>query len=129
MIAGLGVDICTLEQVEDLVTSFGGELDAAVEPLSGVFTAAELARAQSRANPIEHLAGLFAAKEAVFKALSATWDEGARMSDIEIWPAESGQPQVTLRGSFAELLGPTGSILVTISHDGGVALAAAVIDR
>ena len=43
----------------------------------------------------EHLAGRFAAKEAVLKVLGTGWRGGIAWTDIEILPEPSGQPKIT----------------------------------
>src|SRR5436190_22120805 len=47
---------------------------------------------------LEHLAGRFAAKEAVLKVLGTGWRGGIAWTDIEILPAASGQLLLTLTG-------------------------------
>ena len=46
----------------------------------------------------EHLAGRFAAKEAVLKVLGTGWRGGIAWTDIEILPEPSGQPRTQLTG-------------------------------
>ncbi|HEX2235627.1 MAG TPA: 4'-phosphopantetheinyl transferase superfamily protein, partial [Actinomycetota bacterium] len=81
-----------------------------------LFTPAERAYCSGRVNPVEHLAGTLAAKEAVIKALRlgslAAW--GAR---IEVVRAPSGEPRALVGGR---------TVAVSISHDGPVAVAVAL---
>jgi len=65
---------------------------------------------------IEHLAGIFAAKEAVIKALSLPSDS---WHDIQISHKKEGNPQVQLATSHFSL--PTSSL--SISHDGNYVVA------
>src|ERR1700761_8558286 len=51
----------------------------------------------------EHLAGRFAAKEAVLKVLGTGWRGGIAWTDIEILPEPSGQPKITLSGECARI--------------------------
>jgi holo-[acyl-carrier protein] synthase len=74
------------------------------------------------------LAGRFAAKEAVMKALGVG---GMRFRDIQIRRAASGKPEVELSGRMqarAERLGVR-RITVTISHSRDNAVAVAMADR
>lgn len=65
---------------------------------------------------IEHLAGIFAAKEAVTKALSLPPDS---WHDIQISHKKNGNPQVQLL--ISHLQPPTSSL--SISHDGNYVIA------
>ncbi len=82
-----------------------------------LFTPGELSYCEARPDPVVHLAGTLAAKEAVIKALRlgplAAW---ARR--IEVTRAPSGAPSARVDG--------LGSCAVSISHDAGVAVAVAV---
>jgi holo-[acyl-carrier protein] synthase len=74
------------------------------------------------------LAGRFAAKEAVMKALGVG---GMAFRDIEIVRTRSGKPEVTLHGRMqrrAERIGVT-AISVTISHSRDNAVAVALAER
>ncbi|MFZ3071120.1 MAG: holo-ACP synthase [Anaerolineaceae bacterium] len=75
----------------------------------------------------EALAGVFAAKEAVSKALG-TGIGKVHWQDIEIIHAQSGEPEVRLHGQ-ALAVAQAKSLKewsVSISHDGGYAVAMAV---
>jgi holo-[acyl-carrier protein] synthase len=74
------------------------------------------------------LAGRFAAKEAVMKALGVG---GMRFRDIEIRRSPSGKPEVELAGRMrarADRLGIR-RITVTISHSRDNAVAVAMVER
>lgn len=89
-----------------------------------VYTFEELSQAQGRT---ESLSGLFAAKEAVSKALG-TGIGKVRWQDIEIIHLPSGAPTVRLHGNakiVAERLG-LHTWSVSISHDRDKAIALAV---
>lgn len=89
-----------------------------------VFTPQEIVQAKDRT---EALTGLFAAKEAVSKALG-TGIGFVQWQDIEILHLPTGQPIVALHGNakaVAERLGLT-QWSVSISHDRNKALALAV---
>jgi holo-[acyl-carrier protein] synthase len=77
---------------------------------------------------VASLAGRFAAKEAVMKALGIG---GMRFRDIEIRRSSSGKPEVALEGRMqarAERLGVR-RIIVSISHSRDNAVAVAVAER
>ena len=75
----------------------------------------------------EALAGVFAAKEAVCKALG-TGIGKVHWQDIEIIHAYSGEPEVRLHGTANEVAAARhlSEWAVSITHDGGIAMAVAV---
>jgi len=96
--------------------------------LDRVFTPAEQTYCMGRRNQLQHLAGRFAAKEAVMKVLGTGWSGGVAWSDIEVTNAPSGQPRVALSGTCAEVAAGLGvtRILISISHTDTHAMASAI---
>ncbi|HHX08899.1 MAG TPA: holo-ACP synthase [Chloroflexi bacterium] len=92
--------------------------------LARVFTPAE--QEQARGN-FETLSGIFAAKEAVSKALGTGIGKVA-WQDIEILHEPSGEPLLYLHNYANELAEIKGlkQWSVSITHDGGMAAAVAV---
>ena len=89
------------------------------------FTPEERAYCESRANPAQHYAGRFAAKEAVGKALGS----GVRFTWREIEIAGRPKPGVKLSGStkaWAERVG-AGRIELSMTHSRELAAAVAVV--
>ena len=96
--------------------------------LERVFTPAELAYCLGKKRQLEHLAGRFAAKEAVLKVLGTGWRNGISWTQIELRNAPSGRPGVRLTGrcrQIADQIG-LGRIAVSISHTATHAIASAV---
>ncbi|WP_042433052.1 holo-ACP synthase [Streptacidiphilus anmyonensis] len=118
----IGVDLVPLSRVRTL-------LEPGVEPrLRRFLSADELAvsRTPDGAPDLAGIAGRLAAKEAVFKLLGAV-GRPVPWQGIEVLRGPGGRPGVRLSGAAAELargagLGP---IDVSISHDGGFAVAVA----
>lgn len=122
MILGTGVDVIEVERVQRA---------AAKEAfLSRVFTAGERAFFAERNNSPQTMAGTFAAKEAVSKALGTGFSEGLGLQDIEICHLESGAPYAALTGAAKARLESMGGtrVHVSISHIKTVAVAQAVIE-
>jgi holo-[acyl-carrier protein] synthase len=122
-IVGHGIDIIQTERIRHSVSEHGARF------LDRVFTAPEqqyCARNQKRY--FEHLAGRFAAKEAVLKVLGTGWRGGIAWTDIEILPEPSGQPQIRLTGECERIAGELGITrwLVSISHIETHATASAI---
>lgn len=80
---------------------------------------------------VQHLAGLFAAKEAVLKALGTGWAAGLAFSQVEVTKREHGAPAVCLHGraaNFAEERG-IARVHLSITHDGSYAAAVAIAEK
>ena len=120
MILGIGLDLCEVERMKRAV-----ERPRFVDR---VYTAAEAARirAAGEARAAEIAAGLFAAKEAVAKALGTGFN-GFGPEDIEITPDALGRPTCTLYKKAAGLA-EGGRVHVSITHERGMAGATAVLE-
>lgn len=96
--------------------------------LDRYFTDSELSAAGEGINKTERLAGRFALKEAVLKALGVGWGDGISFTDIEIITQCSGAPTVVLYRRLAELQREreiTGW-LVSASHTNTVAVGSVI---
>lgn len=124
-IIGHGIDIVKVKRIARSLEKHGPKF------LDRCFCAHEQAYAD--ANPkrrAEHLAGRFAAKEAVLKAIGTGWRDGIAWTDIEIVLLPSGQPTVKLSGEtqrIAENL-KIDSWHVSISHTSKNATASAIAE-
>ena len=96
MIIGIGVDIIEIERVRQAIQNNKNFL-------SKLFTEKEIDYFISRKMNSEVIAGNFAAKEAVSKALG-TGIRGFSFKDIEILRNELGKPEVILHNG-AKLIG------------------------
>lgn len=79
---------------------------------------------------VQHLGGLFAAKEAVLKALGTGWAQGLGLLQVEVARGDGGAPCVRLHGEAerrAAALG-VGRIHLSITHERGHAAAVAVLE-
>ena len=117
----VGCDVHSVSNVIQSIEVFGDRY------LERVFTTAErLECAGPRA--AERLAGRFAAKEAVLKALRVPADVAVPWPTIEVLADAVGAPTVTLTGTAADFAAQQGvaRIELSLSHDCGVALAFAV---
>lgn len=79
---------------------------------------------------VEHLGGLFAAKEAVLKALGTGWAEGLGLRQVEVVRLPGGAPTVRLHRAAAERAASLGveRVHLTISHERRYAAAVAVLE-
>jgi holo-[acyl-carrier protein] synthase len=92
-----------------------------------VFTEAERAYCDRRADPTERYAARFAAKEAVMKAMGVGMG-ACKWREIEVAKAASGAPSVRLHGGAAVLASERGITewRLTLTHTHRVAEAIAV---
>jgi holo-[acyl-carrier protein] synthase len=117
-ILGLGFDATDIPRVAEVFERYGERF------LRRVFTDGEIAYCTRRKNPVPHLAGRFAAKEAAMKALGTGHSRGVLWKDIEVVRL-GGPPQLRLHGGaarHAERLRVTGT-LVSITHSESLAMA------
>ncbi|MDD4938805.1 MAG: holo-ACP synthase [Candidatus Omnitrophica bacterium] len=117
MIIGTGVDITEVARLRKAVEKWGESF------LDRVFTKEELENAKTRGSLYQHLAGRFAAKEAVFKALG---DPGLSWKDVEILNDKDGKPCCVLLGPKAR---KNVGVHVSISHVKNYAVANAIITQ
>lgn len=125
MILGQGIDLCGVERIRRMIRDHGDHF------LERTYTEAEVAYARRRKKGFEEtLAGRFAAKEAVMKALGTGWRGGVEFCGIEILNEPSGKPYVVLHGTTAEKARELGvsTLHVTITHTEDLAIAAAIAE-
>lgn len=119
MIKGIGIDLVNLAEFRRICEGFDAATPEPCPFIVRTFTAAELAQARGRHDACEFLAGRFAAKEAVFKAVAPLTREGFDLRRVETVDAPTGQPQVTLDGALADVYASAGvsSVLVSITNE------------
>ena len=124
MILGTGVDIAETSRMERGLERHGERFTRRI------FTPAEIAYCEKFKNSAERFAARFAAKEAAFKALGTGWAQGVRWVDVEITHAESGKPELILRGQAEEIARRMGVIrtAVSISHAGRFVVAQVIFE-
>ena len=117
MIIGTGVDITEVRRLKQAVQKWGNDF------LNRIFTETELEQAKKRGTSIyQHLAGRFAAKEAVFKAFN---DKHLGWKDFQILNDQAGRPYCEfLNKKFAKF-----DIQISISHVKTYAVANCVITK
>ncbi len=113
----VGTDIVEVSRIRQLANEHGERF------YRHVYTEAEVKWCQGRAVPAMHLAGRFAAKEAVKKALLASGEENIPLSGIEIIRQEGCPPEVSLH---LDLIRPY-HCQVSISHTDSLATAVAIV--
>lgn len=107
----LGCDIIEISRIASSIKKFGYNF------LHHILSDNEIALYNQKGKKAEFVAGRFAAKEAVSKALGTGIGRGYGFTDIEILPDELGKPWVYLNSIRAE------NIEVSISHSRDNAIA------
>ncbi len=111
-VEGIGIDVVDIERFSRASERFGDRF------LERIFTERELEYAGAKKESSEHMAGKFAAKEAVKKALPDGAEIGLNWLQIEILNSGDGKPYVVLHGAAKRLMEKFGlsHVLVSISH-------------
>jgi len=120
MIESLGIDLIEIKRVKKVKERWGKRF------LERVYTPKELEYCLKKRYPENSLAGRFAAKEAVMKALGTGLSSGVSWREIEILNDKKGKPEILLYGKTKKLLGKK-KVLISISHTKEDAIAQAVI--
>ncbi|MFH1877954.1 MAG: holo-ACP synthase [Candidatus Omnitrophota bacterium] len=111
-IAGIGIDAVDIARFKNAVEKFGDNF------LRKIFTSKEIEYANTKKAFHVHMAGKFAAKEAVKKALPDGAEIGFSWTEIEILNSEDGKPYVVLHGKAGALKEKfkLSQVFVSISH-------------
>ena len=125
MIVGTGVDLCEVARIRKAIEAAHGR-----RFIERVFTAREIAYAESKANRYERYAARFAAKEAGMKALGTGWSGGLGWHDLEVANLPSGRPTLKLQGKAAEIAEKRGvrNISLSLTHTAAQAMAMVILE-
>ena len=106
-----GTDIIEINRIKDSIESLGETFK------NKIYTEKEIEYCESKKNAkYQHYAGRFAAKEAIFKAVSDLLDDKFEISwrDAEVLDDENGKPRITFSSKKVEE--KIESIDISISH-------------
>jgi len=127
MIIGIGSDLCDVRRIAAVLERHGERF------LGRIFTPAERAKAENRANTVETYAKRFAAKEACAKALGTGLRAGVFWRDMGVVNLSSGRPTMKLTGGALKRLqaitpvGCEAQIDVSLTDEGPTAQAIVII--
>jgi holo-[acyl-carrier protein] synthase len=127
MIIGIGSDLCDARRIAKTIERHGDRF------LNRIFTPAERAKAERRANRVETYAKRFAAKEACAKALGTGFRRGVFWRDMGVVNMPSGRPTMKLTGGALARLnaitpaGCSAQIDVSLTDEGPTAQAIVII--
>ena len=122
-IIGIGTDLCAVSRMDKAIQKEHFYERVFLEEERTYLEKKENARSQSAA-------AMFAAKEAVAKALGTGFIHGIMPWTIEVTHEESGAPGIQLHGAAQERLAAIGgqSVHLSLSHEGDNAMAFVIIE-
>lgn len=117
-----GIDLVDCGRIADLLARHRERF------LERMFSTRERERIDRLRDPVPHIAGRFAAKEAILKVLGTGWRGSIAWTDMEITNDPAGAPLVALSGECARIARQRGieRILLSISHTQTQAMASAL---
>ena len=124
MIVGTGVDLCEVPRIRESVARFGAKF------IGRVFTPAEIAYVERKANKFERYAARFAAKEAGMKAIGTGWRHGVRWHDFEVANLPSGKPTLIFHGVAAQVAARLNvrNVALSITHTSEMGMAHVILE-
>jgi len=124
MIVGTGVDLAEVPRIQASIERFGEKF------IRRIYTPAEIAYVERKANKYERYAARFAAKEAGMKALGTGWSRGVRWRDIEVVRPKGQRPTIQFHGEAAAIAAKLGTknIALSLTHTSEQALAHVILE-
>ena len=124
MICGIGIDVAEVDRIREAIERHGDRF------ISRIYTAAEIAYVERKANRFERYAARFAAKEAGMKAIGTGWKGGVRWQDFEVSNLPSGRPTLQFHGEAARVAGKLGvrNIALSITHTAAQGVAIVILE-
>src|SRR5271165_3937898 len=124
MIVGTGVDLAEVPRIRASIERFGRRF------VERIYTPAEIAYVERKANRYERYAARFAAKEAGMKAIGTGWRKGVTWRDFEVANLPSGKPTLRFHGVAAQIAAGLGvrNISLSITHTAELGMAHVILE-
>ena len=124
MIVGTGVDLAEVPRIQASIEKFGGRFTRRV------YTPAEIAYVERKANRFERYAARFAAKEAGMKAIGTGWRHGVRWQDFEVANLPTGKPTLLLHGVALQIAKKLGvrNVALSLTHTAELGMAHVILE-
>ena len=121
-VVGHGIDLVEIDEMRRWIEDPRDPL------VPRCFLQSELDEVGDGVKRVERLAGRFAAKEAVLKAIGIGFGAGVAFTDVMIRRSPGAAPEVRLSGGAAKAAAALGVTAwkLSISHAGGMAMASAL---
>jgi holo-[acyl-carrier protein] synthase len=124
VIVGTGIDIAEVPRVRVAIERYGARF------VERIYTPAEIAYVERKANRYERYAARFAAKEAGMKAIGTGWRHGVRWQDFEVANLPGGKTTLRLHGVAAQVGAKLGvrSISLSLTHTAEQGMAFVILE-
>ena len=124
MIVGTGVDLAEVPRIRASIERFG------VRFIERIYTPAEIAYVERKANRWERYAARFAAKEAGMKAIGTGWRHGVKWQDFEVANLPSGKPTLRLHGVASRVANKLGvrNVSLSLTHTAELGMAHVILE-
>ncbi|HUO30377.1 MAG TPA: holo-[acyl-carrier-protein] synthase [Bryobacteraceae bacterium] len=124
MIVGTGVDLAEVPRIRAAIERYGKHF------VERIYTPAEIAYVERKANRYERFAARFAAKEAGMKAIGTGWRKGVRWQDFEVVNLPSGKPTLLFHGVAARIAAELGvrSVALSLTHTAELGMAHVILE-
>jgi holo-[acyl-carrier protein] synthase len=124
VIVGTGIDLAEVPRIRASIERFGDRF------VHRIYTAAEIAYVERKANRYERYAARFAAKEAGMKAIGTGWKRGVTWLDFEVANLPSGKPTLRLHGVAAQFAAALGvkNISLSMTHTAELGMAHVILE-
>lgn len=121
-IIGIGIDLVEVQRIKQAINKRNNFLKR-------IYGEKEIKLSERGKFRFEELAGRFAVKEAIFKAIKTGWRRGLKFRDIAVLNEPSGAPYVILSGAAQKVAQSLGvkNIFVSISHTKDLAIGIVVL--
>jgi len=124
VIVGIGIDLAEVGRIRNAIERHGRRF------IDRIYTAAEIAYVERKANRYERYAARFAAKEAGMKAIGTGWKRGVRWQDFEVANLPSGRPTLRFHGVAAQIAESlmVRNIAISLTHTAEQGMAIVILE-
>jgi len=124
MIVGTGVDLAEVSRIKASIERFGARFTGRI------YTPAEIAYVERKANKYERYAARFAAKEAGMKAIGTGWRHGVTWQDFEVANLPSGRPTLRFHGVAERIADKLGvkNVALSLTHTSELGMAHVILE-
>jgi holo-[acyl-carrier protein] synthase len=126
MIIGVGIDLVDISRFDKMLNK---KDDLLIERMLSDNERSAFMALTGERRRAEWLAGRFAAKEALMKALGLALPEGIGMRDIEVMPNSLGRPLLVLSAAIQQQIESPYTCHLSITHTATTAGAVVVIEQ
>jgi len=124
VIVGLGIDLAEVDRIRKAIERHGRRFT------DRIYTVADIACVERKANRYERYAARFAAKEAAMKAIGTGWRRGVRWQDFEVANLPTGRPTLQFHGVAAQIADSLGvrNVALSLTHTAEQGLAIVILE-